>query len=146
MTIPAWVAPHLREFYFQDEKTLLATCMYGEAAGESYEGKFAVGCVIRNRVRTPGWWGDSYHRVILAPKQFSCFNSGAPTLKMMKNPKGKAWADCLKAAEAILSDAADITGGASHYFRPDVVQPAWAKRMKRTVTIGHHEFYLGYGV
>ena len=147
MGTPRWLKPHLKDFFGMDEKLLLAVCMYGEAASESYLGKFAVGCVVRNRVLTPGWWGDSYRRVILAPWQFSCFNEGAPTLKMMRAPKGDAWADCLKAAQAILDGEPDVTAGATHYFAEYIKKPEWANRMVKTAKIGRHEFYneLGTG-
>ncbi len=143
VTYPRWLRPHLQDFYRMDEKTLLATCLYGEAAGESYQGKFAVGCVIRNRVNAPGWWGDSYTRVILSPFQFSCFNEDAPTLKMMRAPKGNAWLECLKAAEAILTGEADITDGATHYFATYIKVPEWSKRMRQTIQIGPHKFFTG---
>ncbi len=138
---PKWLRPHLRDFFQLDKKNLLAVCLYGEAAGESYIGKFAVGCVIRNRVNAPGWWGDSYHRVVLSPWQFSCFNEGAPTLGMMRKPKGPAWQDCLKAADAILSGEPDVTHGATHYFANYIKPPEWSKRMTKTVVVGPHEFY-----
>ena len=145
MKYPTWLKPHLYEFYDLGELLLLATCIYGEAASESYDGKFAVGCVVRNRVEVPGWWGDSYHRVILSPKQFSCFNLDAPTLSMMKNPKGRAWQDSLKAAREVLDGKPDITGNATHYFADYIKKPEWAKRMVKTCKIGVHEFYFELG-
>ena len=145
MIYPKWLAPHLKEFFLLDEKTLLATCLYGEAAGESRAGKFAVGCVVRNRVLVPGWWGDSYHRVILAPKQFSCFNFGMPTLERMHSPKGRAWVECLSVAEEILLGEPDTTKDATYYFADYIAQPEWAKRMVMTIKIGVHQFYFERG-
>lgn len=138
---PDWLKEHLQYFYDLDEKKLLATCILGESANQSYEGKVAVGCVIRNRVNAPGWWGDTYHRVILSPWQFSCFNEGAPTLRFMRNPRGRAWKDCVIAARAILDHTPDITGGATHYFATYIKKPIWSERMLHTTTIGQHQFY-----
>ena len=35
----------------------------------------------------------------------------------------------------------DVTHGATHYFNPKKANPSWAKKMKKTATIGHHDFY-----
>lgn len=46
-----------------DAERAVAATIWGEARGESYEGKLAVGCVIRNRVESPGWWGRDWTSV-----------------------------------------------------------------------------------
>lgn len=149
MSYPKWLGSHLHDFYDLGEPDLLSRCIYGEAAGEPMEGKFAVACVVRNRVLTPGWWGNTYKRVILSPSQFSCFNydSGLLEKMMMKKPV-RSWADCDSAAmDVIVRNLPDITGGATHYFNPDVCDiPPWAHRMVRTCVIGKHHFYNEFGV
>lgn len=61
---------------------VLACTMWGEARGDQKQGgssleeRVAVGCVIRNRLRTPNRYGDTYRDVCLAPRQFSCWNLG----------------------------------------------------------------------
>ena len=57
-----------------ETRTLLAKTIQAEAGGEDYEGKLAVGSVIANRVKDKGY-GNSYENVILAPGQFSAWNS-----------------------------------------------------------------------
>ena len=47
------------------EQMILARAIFGEARGESKKGKIGVGWGIRNRANNPGWWGNSYHTVIL---------------------------------------------------------------------------------
>ncbi|HSO43463.1 MAG TPA: cell wall hydrolase, partial [Rhodospirillales bacterium] len=54
------------------ERALAAT-IWGEARGESEEGKLAVASVIANRATRPGWWGRDIRSVCLATAQFSCW-------------------------------------------------------------------------
>ncbi len=57
--------------YTHDELMLMARVIYGEAAGEPYIGKVAVGAVVLNRVRSP-LFPDTIAEVIYEPWQFSC--------------------------------------------------------------------------
>jgi spore germination cell wall hydrolase CwlJ-like protein len=125
---------------------LLALCIYGEARGEGELGKIAVGCVIRNRVNLSK--SKSYYKIILKPVQFSCFNSDDENLKILleyaatDNIHDIYFDKCMKVAELILSSKiGDITGGATNYFNPKRANPYWAKKMKKTVSIGKHDFY-----
>ena len=146
---PDWLDEWKRVFYDMDELTLLASVIYGEARGEPYLGKVAVGCVVRNRVLQPSWWGDSYHRVILAREQFSCLNEDQKNKaipRILKHKDAKSWKDCQEVAYDIISGATkDITAGADHYFADHVPKPAWSERMLKTMVIGHHEFYNSLG-
>jgi len=134
-----------------DDKKLLAICLYGEARGEKIGGKVAVASVIMNRVKKGGWFGDTLQKVILKPKQFSCFNDNDPnriTLVMIAQNwdyylnKYKALQDCYYVAEKIIDgDLKDSVSGATHY-KTIKCHAAWAEKMKLLAVIGNHEFYL----
>jgi N-acetylmuramoyl-L-alanine amidase len=66
---------------------LLALAIYREARGEDLAAKIAVGCVIRNRVQHPSWYGRSWFEVITKPYQFSSFNLGEPNSIVFGGPK-----------------------------------------------------------
>jgi len=152
MNYPKWLQIHKQVFYNLTELELLACVLYGESATEPDDGKFAVGCVIRNRVRLRGWWGGTYRHVILAPKQFSCFNfkinnKTNSLLKYMLNAMRKRtvkYVACEAQAKLILEGKPDITGSATHYFNPSIVKPTWSAKMVRTARIANHDFYNGY--
>ena len=57
-----------------DPLAVMALTMAAEARSDGPAGMGAVGCVIRNRVEHPGWWGRDWLGVCLAPWQFSCWN------------------------------------------------------------------------
>lgn len=124
---------------------LVASCIWGEARGEPFLGKVAVGWVIQNRVNGAKWYGSNHQEVILKPKQFSVFNAGDPNREKMKNPllwdSFGRWGECFEAARLVLSnDVEDNTGGATHYHRADIT-PYWAKSMEFSCQIGNHKFY-----
>ena len=82
-----------------DDFLLLSTLIYGEAVGESYQGKIAVAWVVRNRVKANSWWGSSWKAVMLKAKQFSCFNEDylpklIARLNRTYNQNYCSWVDC----------------------------------------------------
>ena len=101
----------------------------------------AVGSVIMNRVGS----GQSLRDIILAPGQFSAWNSvtgyagGEQGQDMEAIKPGE---DAYAAADAILSgNYADVTGGATHYYNPDISQPKWGASAGGDWTkIGAHLF------
>ena len=50
----------------------LAHTLCGEARGELFGGRVAVGCEARNWVEKGGWFGSDIRSVHLQPCQFSC--------------------------------------------------------------------------
>jgi len=118
-----------------------------EAGGEGFDGLLAAGSVIANRVGHEGY-GNSLRDVIMAPGQFSAWNSvtgyagGEGGLNMDTiTPNELAY----KATDTILSgNYQDPTGGATHYYNPAVADPAWGKRGGGNwYTIGNHVFGWG---
>lgn len=110
------------------DRDLLARTLMAEAGGEGPQGMLAAGAVINNRVRAGGY-GDSLADVILKPGQFSAWNSvtgyagGEGGLDMDRmTPSDEAY----RVADALLSgNYDDPTGGATHYYNPDVADPKW---------------------
>jgi hypothetical protein len=103
------------------ELIYLAKTLYGEAAGQSYESKLAVGWSIRNRLAS-GRWGRTYRAVVTARLQYTCWSKHADpgNYARIQNPKGSAWLECLKAANEIINADADanLIPDATHYYSP----------------------------
>lgn len=139
--------PDLKKTYAeQDPCILLAITCWGESRSESFEGKFAVASVVRNRVIS-GKYGAGYSGVILKPKQFSCFNRDDPNESLLLNPlkydSQLAWDSSFTAAYMVLyGHRPDTTRGAVFYFSPPLVTApkSWG-HVVPTVTIGKLSFY-----
>lgn len=118
-----------------------ARTVWGEARGESQEGRVAVARVIVNR-----WRADSsatLEAVCRKPKQFSCWNADDPNAHKARDVQ---WDDatlraCLSAVlEALDPKRPDPTHGSKHYHVTNM-QAWWASGRTPVVTIGHHHFY-----
>jgi len=110
----------------------LALNVYHEARSEPFIGQVAVAQVTLNRSH---YRGKTIKEVVLAPRQFSWTHQ-----KTNYVPDDmQAMAQALKAAIAATKPY-DITGGATHYHRDDVI-PYWANAMHHTVRYGRHIFY-----
>lgn len=138
---------------------LMALTIYGEARGEKYEGKVAVGSVILERVDHRDWDGKNIHEVCLMPYQFSCYlpdDPNFPALKLIaadwdnKFMQSAELRECcnvvaLLMSGSILKTAAIEESHACQYLttalRKSKACPAWVKKMKLVATIGNHEFY-----
>ncbi|HBE44270.1 MAG TPA: cell wall hydrolase [Deltaproteobacteria bacterium] len=134
-----------------DDKKLMALCLYGEARGEPLSGKIGIAFVIMNRVKKNGWFGSTIKKVILKPKQFSCFNEKDPNRRRLiiiaQNwdyffQKDKALRECYYVAEKAIEGTAfkDNVFGATHYKTAKCIA-SWADKMKLVAIIGNHEFY-----
>jgi len=130
----------------------------GEAEGEPIEGKVFVGSVIRNRVKTPGRFGDSYDKVCLARSQFSCWwpwGGQANFEKVMArarmfvgdyaerpNLMTDVLRECLFVAEGIITNQLrDNSRSATHYMTKALFKsnpPDWAKGKTPIVEVGAH--------
>ncbi len=123
-----------------------AYTIWGEARGESSEGRAAVAWVIRNRLEDKRWPNNAVD-VCLQPRQFSCWN---PSDKNVAKLATVGWEDKrLKEAFAIaaitlLTDlTADASSGANHYLHYRWAQerpPRWYRESKVTDKIGRHIF------
>lgn len=144
-TVPAF--PLLAAPEQWDALTLLAATIFLEAEGESDEGKVAIGWVAANRADL---WKQTLAEVLLAPSQFSCWNSDyRPMADARLAAGGQAEEACWRAAAAALWRlVSDPTHGGTHYLNPDLTRrirkkhdlPPWYDPAKVTATIGRHEF------
>lgn len=129
--------------YYQ---VMLALTMWREARGEGREGMRAVGHVIRNRVNK--WMGDWDH-IITQKWQFSSMTApGDSQLVAWPDSPDERFETAMQLAEGIYSgmDHEDISGGALYYRNPRTATSEWfqknvAEKMRKTATIGNHEFY-----
>lgn len=130
-----------------DALTLLSATVFLEAEGEPDDGKLAVAWVAANRAAQAS---QGLHDILLAPAQFSCWNSDyRPMAEARLSAGGAAEEACWRAAaSAIWRLTADPTRGASHYLNPELTKkirkkhdlPSWYNPTKVTARIGRHEF------
>jgi spore germination cell wall hydrolase CwlJ-like protein len=124
---------------------ILALTLQAEAGGEGFDGMIAAGSVIMNRADSGNYGGNNVRDVIMKPGQFSAWNGvtgyaggeGAIDMDRLKPTKA-----ALKAAEQLLSGQyEDVTGGATHYYNPQVASPKWGGEAGKGWTdIGNHRF------
>jgi N-acetylmuramoyl-L-alanine amidase len=120
------------------DEQLVALCIWREARGELMTGKLAVGCVIRNRVAKPGWWGHDWRSVILKPFQFSSFNANDPNADKWPEDDDPSWLASWQAAQDVMGNYPDVTNGSTLYYSPPLTQVprAWGA-VVATANIGH---------
>lgn len=127
------------------ERWWLTATVWMEARGEPGLGQQAVAHVILNRLASLRW-GDTVGAVVLAPLQFSAWNSESPTrraLGRLDEVIDGSWHDVLSSCVRAIQAGAgnDPTGGARHYYNPEGAHPAWdAEKALPRVTIGRHVF------
>lgn len=124
-----------------NDRELIARTLQAEAGNQGLGGMLAVGSVIKNRMGS----GQSFRDIILAPAQFSAWNkfTGAAGGEQGQDmSKVKPSEDAYAAADALISgNIADITGGATHYYNPNISNPAWGASAGGDWTkIGSHVF------
>lgn len=126
------------------ETDVLALTMWAEARGDfnqghsSVEERLAVGCVIRNRVLAPAWWGTNYRAVCLKRAMFSCWLPGNDPNHLAVMALGQAlvagqpitdltFLETKFLAEGIRRGLIlDRTNGSDHYYAPKAMRPAGA--------------------
>ena len=147
-------------FAEQPADVLLAMCLFGEARGESDAARRAVAAVVLNRARFPhrvfgsrvgAEFDANLRRVILQPRQFSCFLPDDPNcaklLRPLDHEKPEVWERCLRCAHQALAakEGPDLlTFNSDHYFDDSLQPPPWADPPKQTVVIGRLRFYRLY--
>jgi N-acetylmuramoyl-L-alanine amidase len=135
---------------------ILALTIYGEARGESTEGKIAVGSVILERVDHRDWDGKTIQEVCFKPWQFSCYNERDPNYGKLLNiaeqwdeamATNKALNDCFSVALGLIEGNIPRTPeiAATHccqYATPKGAESVtWDDKMKVVATIGNHVFF-----
>lgn len=135
------------------QEKCLATMVYGEARGETDNGKIAVAWTAMNRASK-----KTVCKVVLAPKQYSIFNNN-PALRMAAmslnvEPKQKnvidsaSWQRSLELARAVYrKEISDPTAGSTHYLAPTLMKakgytiPQWARKFTFMGKIDNQMFY-----
>jgi N-acetylmuramoyl-L-alanine amidase len=163
LELPAPLPDPSKPLAEQDTVVLLAQCIWGEARGEEKQGKLAVGCVVRNRLRTRLGFGSTWNQVILQENAFSCFlKSDANYEKVMRPLEGQGvtavsvWNECYGCAREIYYDlVVDPTHSATFYHDKRMAAPPHAELVdadwliyesawglvQLTTKIGHLSFY-----
>ena len=126
------------------DRELLARTIMAEAGNQGPVGMMGVGSVIMNRLRNPAY-GNDFTSVILAPGQFSAWNSvtgyadGAQGQDMSKIiPSREAY---MVADQILDGNYNDPTGGATHYYNPRISNPSWGQRSGGNwMQLGDHIF------
>lgn len=112
------------------DEYLLARCIHGEARGEPYVGKVAVGAVVLNRTRDSRF-PNTIAGVIYQPLAFTAVADGQINLTPDK--------DSLKAARDALNGW-DPTYGTLYYWNPATATSKWIWSRTVTLKIGKHWF------
>ena len=108
----------------------LTRVVYGEARGETDEGKKAVAWVVKNRSNKSG---KSIQFEATKKSQFCCYSGE------MKEKDSKE--ECEEIAQDVINGySSDPTDGATHFYSGNKT-PSWAKGKKPCATIGGHKFF-----
>jgi hypothetical protein len=107
------------------ERSRAVSAIIGEAEGESYNGKLAVACAIRNRGSLRGVYGEKAHRVI--KNLYSA---------KIKSDSERAW------DESESASACQFIDGADHWEGTAFKTPYWAKNMVETFRTKGQVFYV----
>jgi spore germination cell wall hydrolase CwlJ-like protein len=120
----------------------LAEALYFEARGESVKGQFAVAEVILNRVDSH-LFPNSVCSVIKqgTGRRYACqFTYTCDGYKDVIREHG-AYAEVGKVAKLMLAGAPRALTHGATYYHTRAVRPSWARKFKRTASIGVHYFY-----
>ena len=126
---------------------LAVATIRAEADNQPVEGKIAIGAVIRNRMRHRYFSDGTIHGTVLAPAQFSCFNTFAKArhIYLRLQVEDKLTMEAVKAWET--SAMVDPVDGAVLYFNPALASPQWDfTKLEEVRAIGDHTFYRDKGV
>lgn len=136
--MPTWNTPEARDRVI---RTLI-----GEAAAGDQQSLISVAHVIKNRADS-GQYGDkNASGTVMAPKQFSMWNSNIASSGKTISPSDPRYQQAGQIADAVFGgQIPDNTGGADHYYAPSGMPggraPSWAIGKTPTATIGGQHFY-----
>ena len=132
------------------DRHAVALTIWGEARGESLEGRVAVGMIIKNRVRHPRRWASDWRKVCHQRWQFSCWQrsgggdnhesvmawarhfvahvssneSDSGALRVPDKTQHDDVRECLYIADGVMKDILiDNTRHADHYYAPGAMVP-----------------------
>lgn len=128
--LPAGKASQPAAGAWNSNLNLLARIIHGEARGEPYTGKVAVGAVVLNRVRDSRW-PKTIAGVIYQPGAFDAVSDGQINL-----PPDQ---ESINAARDALNGW-DPTYGCVYYWNPATATSKWIWSRPIKVRIGRHVF------
>lgn len=142
------------------ERDTLSLTLLGEARGEEFEGRLAVGCTIRERARDPKRWPDDIKGVCLQPQQFSCWNASDPNYRALMETAAlriddhaikstfvstALWKETCWLAEGLMSGVVRDRVRANHYLTRALWEsgraPKWAMLRSPVALIQRHAFF-----
>ena len=126
-----------------------AQTVFGEARGESWDGKIGVAWVIVNRKKAHRYYfGYTIPNVVRKPWQFTCWRRKNINYKKIHNPlkyeSVDIWLECYIAARLVLrGQVKDNTGGALYYIDESIIHdpPNWVAKLKLSVQHGRLYFF-----
>lgn len=128
------------------EWEIFARLIYGEASGETLEGKRAVASVVMNRLKRPARYGNSLKDVMLRRWQFSCFEE-VPSLRRVTSVPydDPVFLDCVAVAHLyMVGKLRDVVNGADHYYAESIANnpPDWSLKYAFVKKVDHHYFHV----
>ena len=123
------------------EDALAIVTIWQEARGEPYEGKLAVGEVIRNRMKRNYFSNGSVSGTVLRDYQFSGWNVGDPNRisSIQIDDSDATVRECISSWKE--SNNSTFANGAVLYCNLHLAHPSWAKPEKMVAEIGNHTFF-----
>lgn len=123
-------------------ETIMAWMIWGEAEGESIEGKIAVAQVALNRYRLANrpsypivWWGKTLEEILLHNRQFQGL---ARVADLDSTPP----LDCLTVAKVAMGDYLQpIVDSATHFVHVDYDEFKGSSSYTFVRNVGNHAFY-----
>ncbi|MEL7571339.1 MAG: cell wall hydrolase [Eubacteriaceae bacterium] len=114
----------------RSDYVLMAQVIEGEAAGEPFVGKVAVGAVIINRLESDEFPND-VRKIIYQTNAFEAVTNG--------QYKRTTSNDSFKAAEMAINGS-DPTNGCVYYWNPKTATSKWVWQRPIMMQIGQHVF------
>lgn len=120
------------------DDVLGALTIRGEADGEPFQGKVAVGITIRNRMRHRYQSDGTVAGTVLKPNQFSMWRYPWPWL-MTSDDENERVQEAQLAWEE--SEGSDLLPPDAVLYHAEYVLPGWAQKVQFIRKIGRHLFY-----
>lgn len=125
-----------------EDLLVMSRTVYGEARGETVEGKRAVAHVLINRWKKRHRKESTLIGVCTEPYQFSAWNENDPNRDKLQavTVEDEVFRTCMIACLLALNDHDDMTEG-SQFYHTLAIKPDWAKGKEAATIIGNHVFY-----
>ena len=122
----------------QEDDILLASLIFLKSRDDIEQTRIGIGCVVRNRVNNPRWWGRNYRQVIVPLLDLYILSEQEKDLVLnpIKNDVNEKWDNCYLVAKGILNNTIqDITFNSDYFFLTSEKLPSWLNSRLRPHTI-----------